>query len=77
MAAIATPITIPMIVPIGLLLNALSAQTPNSTAPMIGTNILQVVSAAMPNNKMTVDLSGGVGVSPLFFAEAALITYVL
>lgn len=57
--------------------NVLSAHTPPIVPPMIGTNIRHVVSAAMVNNKMTVDLSlTGGGVLSLFVA-ASLITYIL
>lgn len=72
-----TPMTIATIVQSGLLLKLLSAQTPRIVAPITGTNILHVVSAAIVNNKMTVDFSGGIGVSSLFLAAAALITYIL
>lgn len=58
----------------GSVLNWLSSQRPIAVPPSVGTNMRQVVSAAVVNNKMTVDFSGGVGLSSLFLAAAALIT---
>ncbi len=39
--------------------DTLSTQRPTPAPPSVGTNIRQVVSAAIANNKTTVDFSGG------------------
>ena len=67
------PTIIPIIVIIGLVPNVRSTQTPAKVKPMIGINILQVVSPAVPSNKTTVERSGGVGLSSLFVLGDGLI----
>lgn len=42
-----------------------SHHRPSAASPKVGANILQVVSAIVPSNKMTVERSGGGGASPL------------
>ena len=62
------PITIPIIIPSGLLSKLLSTQTPSNVSPTIGINIRQVVSPMSRSNKTTVEASGGVfGASPSGF----------
>ncbi len=68
-----TPMVTPAIVNKGLVPKERSPHIPSAVKPRIGINIRQVVSPAMPSNKMTVDRSGGVGLSSLFLLGDALI----
>ncbi len=65
----ATPVTKPQ----GLVPNVLSIYTPNSSSPIVGTNMRHVVSPKSLSNKMTADRSGGVGLSSRGFSGDVLI----
>lgn len=58
----AVPTMMPAMVIQGFVSQDTSAQNPNRMKVTVGTNILHVVSAMVPSNKMTVDGFGGLGV---------------
>lgn len=61
----------------GVVCSHLSASSPNTVNPIVGTNIRHVVSPIVPSNKMTVDLSGGVGFLSPSFCDALMYLYTI
>lgn len=66
---------IPTAVSQGFVPNCLSATTPKIVNPMLGTNIRHVVSPIVLINKITVDLSGGMGAAPVGFGDVLMYLY--
>lgn len=59
----------------GSVVNVLSSHTPATSKPIVGTNMRQVASAAVPSNKITGDFSVGVGRSSLVLGDLVIYVY--